>query len=138
MEQNKETAVKTNSSLMKKTKQQLVDIIFRKDSIEKDLNNKVNNLQKELDNKCREFNIINEDYKNKNKTIKNLKIELDKTYQLNNRLTNKHDKLDKDYQDICDEYADYVAFTNIKLSRYKKIVVIMFIMLIINLSLFLM
>lgn len=39
----------TNSSLMKKTKQDLVNIILRKDSVHKELNEKINNLTKERD-----------------------------------------------------------------------------------------
>lgn len=73
---------KQNNSLMRKTKAQLVEIILRKDSIEKNLRDDIANTKVEL---------------NKAKTKIN-------TMQCDcSKLMNDYSKLKNDYSDMCDE-----------------------------------
>lgn len=73
---------KQNNSLMRKTKVQLVEIILRKDSIEKNLRDDIANTKAEL---------------NKAKTeINNMQYD-------RSELMSDYAKLKNDYSDICDE-----------------------------------
>ena len=73
---------KQNNSLMRKTKAQLVEIILRKDSIEKNLRDDIANTKVEL---------------NKAKTeINNMKYD-------HSELMSNYAKLKNDYSDMCDE-----------------------------------
>ena len=73
---------KQNNSLMRKTKAQLVEIILRKDSIEKNLRDDIANTKVEL---------------NKAKTeINNMQYD-------RSELMSNYAKLKNDYSDICDE-----------------------------------
>lgn len=66
---------KQNNSLMRKTKAQLVEIILRKDSIEKSLRADIKGIEKELENK-----------------IHSLK-----------RISDKYESLQDDYSSMCDD-----------------------------------
>ena len=73
---------KQNNSLMRKTKVQLVEIILRKDSIEKNLRDDIANTKVEL---------------NKAKTeINNMQYD-------RSELMSDYSKLKNDYSDMCDE-----------------------------------
>ena len=73
---------KQNNSLMRKTKVQLVEIILRKDSIEKNLRDDIANTKVEL---------------NKAKTeINNMQYD-------RSELMSNYTKLKNDYSDMCDE-----------------------------------
>lgn len=73
---------KQNNSLMRKTKVQLVEIILRKDSIEKNLRDDIANIKVEL---------------NKAKTeINNMQYD-------RSELMSNYAKLKNDYSDMCDE-----------------------------------
>lgn len=73
---------KQNNSLMRKTKVQLVEIILRKDSIEKNLRDDITNTKVEL---------------NKAKTeINNMQYD-------RSELMSNYAKLKNDYSDMCDE-----------------------------------
>ena len=73
---------KQNNSLMRKTKVQLVEIILRKDSIEKNLRDDIANTKAEL---------------NKAKTeINNMQYD-------RSELMSNYAKLKNDYSDMCDE-----------------------------------
>ena len=73
---------KQNNSLMRKTKVQLVEIILRKDSIEKNLRDDIANIKVEL---------------NKAKTeINNMQYD-------RSELMSDYAKLKNDYSDMCDE-----------------------------------
>ena len=73
---------KQNNSLMRKTKAQLVEIILRKDSIEKNLRDDIANTKVEL---------------NKAKTeINNMQYD-------RSELMSNYAKLKNDYSDMCDE-----------------------------------
>ena len=78
-----EVTNKTSNSLMKKTKAQLVEIILRKDEVER-------NLRKDINELC--------DSLNKIKSEKEL-------------LENKFETLQNDYREECDEKASYIAFS---------------------------
>ncbi len=96
----KESTVE-NKSLMRKTKVQLVEIIFRKDDIEKYLR---------ADIKQKENELI---------TIKNRHNSLKSTY-LN---------IKRDYQDICDEKASIECELNIKIRKQRKVIWVLSILL---------
>lgn len=61
IETTKKSAVE-NNSLMRKTKAQLVEIILRKDSIEKNLRADIKGIEKELENKRNDLELINNNY----------------------------------------------------------------------------
>lgn len=73
---------KQNNSLMRKTKAQLVEIILRKDSIEKNLRDDITNIKVEL---------------NKAKT------EINNMQYNRSKLMSDYAKLKNDYSDMCDE-----------------------------------
>ena len=73
---------KQNNSLMRKTKVQLVEIILRKDSIEKSLRDDIANIKVEL---------------NKAKT------EINNMQYNRSELMSDYAKLKNDYSDMCDE-----------------------------------
>lgn len=53
---------KTNHSLMRKTKVQLIDIIFRKDSVEQELRTKIKELEKENKSLDDNYTILNSNH----------------------------------------------------------------------------
>ena len=73
---------KQNNSLMRKTKVQLVEIILRKDSIEKNLRDDIANTKVNLNKAITEINNMQYDH---------------------SELMSDYDKLKNDYSDICDE-----------------------------------
>ena len=73
---------KQNNSLMRKTKAQLVEIILRKDSIEKNLRDDIANTKVELNKAKSEINNMQYDH---------------------SELMSDYAKLKNDYSDICDE-----------------------------------
>lgn len=90
--------INTNNSLMKKTKAQLVEIILRKDDIEKKLRDK-----------------------NKELEADNIKFANDTCIQEAN-LTKKnaeYDKLRREYEEECDYNAEYVCFLNNRIKAIK-------------------
>ena len=80
---------KQNNSLMRKTKVQLVEIILRKDSIEKNLRDDIANTKVELNEAKTEINNMQYDYS-----------ELKNDYS---ELMSDYAKLKNDYSDMCDE-----------------------------------
>lgn len=60
-DETKKNAVE-NNSLMRKTKAQLVEIILRKDSIEKNLRADIKDIEKELEHNRNDLKLINNDY----------------------------------------------------------------------------
>lgn len=73
---------KQNNSLMRKTKVQLVEIILRKDSIEKNLRDDIANTKVELNKIKTKINTMQYDY---------------------SELKSDYSKLKNDYIDMCDE-----------------------------------
>ena len=73
---------KQNNSLMRKTKVQLVEIILRKDSIEKNLRDDIANTKVELNKAKTEINNMQYDH---------------------SELMSDYSKLKNDYSDMCDE-----------------------------------
>ena len=73
---------KQNNSLMRKTKVQLVEIILRKDSIEKNLRDDIANTKVELNKTKTEINNMQYDH---------------------SELMSDYAKLKNDYSDMCDE-----------------------------------
>lgn len=88
-----EVTNKTSNSLMKKTKAQLVEIILRKDEVER-------NLRKDINELCDSFNKI--------KSEKEL-------------LEKKFETLKNDYREECDENASYIQELKDKTERYKML-----------------
>lgn len=83
-----------NKSLMRKTKAQLIEIIFRKDNIEKALRTDIKQKENEL------------------VTIKNR----------HNSLKSCYLNIKRDYQDICDEKASIECELNIKIRKQRVII----------------
>lgn len=104
---NKQIENKENNSLMRKTKSELVNIIFRKDSIEKSLRTEL---------------------KDANATISSYYNKLDEEKI-------KYDKLLTDYVYNCDEKITVITNYKIKFSKYNKIVKILIAMLLLSISL---
>lgn len=88
-----EVTNKTSNSLMKKTKAQLVEIILRKDEVER-------NLRKDINDLCDSFDKI--------KSEKEL-------------LENKFETLQNDYREECDKNASYIQELKDKTERYKML-----------------
>ena len=86
-----EVTNKTSNSLMKKTKTQLVEIILRKDEVERNLRTDINDLCDSL---------------NKIKSEKEL-------------LENKFETFQNDYREEYDEKASYIQELKDKAERYK-------------------
>lgn len=92
--------IKTNNSLMKKTKAQLIEIILRKDDVEK-------NLREELRNNdilIREANILMNKYKKELETF-----------------NKKHNELHRDYEHECDEHTTDCHLLNSKLKTCRTL-----------------
>ena len=83
---------KQNNSLMHKTKVQLVEIILRKDSIEKNLRDDIANTKVELNKAKTEINNMQYDYSE----LKNDYSELKSNYS----------KFKSDYIDMCNMYDE--------------------------------
>lgn len=93
---------KTTKSLERKTKKELIDIILRKDSVERDL---------------RETNkVLTADKESLSEKIKTLNDEID---ELANTSNSSYEVLSEDYQNACDENASLVR-ENIKLKGLNK------------------
>ena len=93
-----EVTNKTSNSLMKKTKAQLVEIILRKDEVERNLRKDINDLYDSLD-----------------------KIKSEKEL-----LENKFETLQNDYQEECDENTSYLQELSDRVERYKILFCIFF------------
>ena len=87
--------IKTNDSLARKTKKELVDIILRKDDVERRLRETIEGL---------------------NKTINKLKIDKRVIADSNNILDKDYQNMKDNYEHICDEYATYRCEVNTKLN----------------------
>ena len=90
-EETKNVENKQNNSLMRKTKAQLVEIILRKDSIERGLRADI----KGMEGMCKEF----ED-----------KIK---------RVCNANKELTEDYHNMCDESASIIASYKNEIKQYR-------------------
>lgn len=109
--ETKKQNINTNKSLLRKTKVQLVDIILRKDDIEKDIRIKIKEIQKE-------YNELYIDYKS---------------------LYNKYDELNTDYKLLCDDnvdlqhnYKDIINKQYKLIQFHKKINLVLFILFILS------
>lgn len=105
--ENKQIENKENNSLMRKTKSELVNIILRKDSIEKSLRTEL---------------------KDANATISSFYNKLDEEKI-------KYDKLLTDYEYNCDEKITVITNYKIKFNKYNKIVKILIAMLLLSIGL---
>lgn len=95
METTTKQEVKPDGSLMKKTKAQLVEIILRKDAVEKELNHK----------------------------IETLNCDKDRLKTIASETVDDYEKLKQDYCDLCDNNAtDYVEY-NKNVRNYKSVIV---------------
>lgn len=104
---------KQNNSLMRKTKVQLVEIILRKDSIEKNLRDDIANTKVEL---------------NKIKT----KID---TMQCNySKLMSDYSKLKSDYIDMCDEKTLVEHELKNKINEQRGLIWFLVIMFVISIT----
>ena len=88
-----EVTNKTSNSLMKKTKAQLVEIILRKDEVER-------NLRKDIKDTCDSFD-----------KIKSEKELLDSCFE----------EFRNNYREECDEKASYIQELKDKTKRYKML-----------------
>lgn len=147
-----------SNSLMRKTKQELVNIILRKDDVEKNLNTKLNDAEtknKLLSNANEDLtttvSLLNNKIEAKDKALaemdvtltalkeKNAEIEakrydveaaLNISVDRRNHVENKYDTLKADYEQFCDEHVSVLASMNDKVTRYKTYTIIAFVVLI--------
>lgn len=89
---------------MRKTKAQLVEIILRKDSIERNLRADIKGTEKELENKRNNLNLINNDY----------------------------NSLQDDYQNVCDEKASVECELNNTIKKQKEFIWLLVIIFVIS------
>ena len=92
IETTKKSAVE-NNSLMRKTKAQLVDIILRKDNIEKNLRADINGINSTLNEIRNKYNSLEKHY----------------------------DSLNYDYRDMCDEKTFIECELNNKIKFIRKL-----------------
>lgn len=113
-QQKKKKNAVENNSLMRKTKAQLVEIILRKDSIEKNLRADIKDTEKELEIKRRYLNII----------------------------SNNYTSLQNDYHSVCDDRASIECELNTTIKKQKVFMLLLAIIFIIsviaNITLYLM
>lgn len=126
---------KQNNSLMHKTKVQLVEIILRKDSIEKNLRDDIANTKVELNKVKTEINTMQCDYSKLDSDYAKLKSDYFK-------LDSDYSELKNDYIDICDK--KFLVESELKNIIYKQcgyiwFLAIMFIISVaVNIALYLM
>lgn len=120
-----------SNSLMRKTKQDLIDIILRKDDVHKSLNDSIDVLQKDLNDKTKLYDDAKEQVKQLNKKVTDLNALL----ALNRgRICNLEDinkSLNKDIEDAiiktndlteaCDEYASRIQEYIEDTKYYKRL-----------------
>lgn len=94
---------KQNNSLMRKTKAQLVEIILRKDSIEKNLRDDIANTKVELNKAKTKINTMQCDYSKLDSDYAKLKSDYFKLDSDYSSLGNDYSELKNDYIDICDK-----------------------------------
>lgn len=100
---------KQNNSLMRKTKAQLIELIFRKDSIERNLR---------------------ADIKSKNTLINKYKNNLH-SYEIRiNNMTSNYSNLENDYKDIYDEKVSIECELKTTINKQIKIIRLLVIMLV--------
>ena len=104
---------KQNNSLMRKTKVQLVEIILRKDNIEKNLRDDIANIKVEL---------------NKAKTeINNMQYD-------RSELMSNYAKLKNDYSDMCDEKILVEYELKNKINKQRGLIWFLVIMFVISIT----
>lgn len=147
-----------SNSLMRKTKQELVNIILRKDDVENTLNIKLNDAEtknKLLNNANEDLtatvSLLNNKIEAKDKALakmdvtltalkeKNAEIEakchdvedaLNISVDKRNNAENKYNALKADYEQFCDEHVSVLASMNDKVTRYKTYTIITFVVLV--------
>lgn len=102
----------TSSSLMKKTKTELVNIILRKDSVEKNLSEEINKLNDEVTKISDAKTNLKDDVKKFSTEVANLKLENAKLNESNNNLK---DALDEDASIMQELKTSVKAWRNIAL-----------------------
>lgn len=95
--------IKSNNSLMKKTKAQLIEIILRKDDVEKSLREEFRKNKSEYDSLVERHNYLKQSY---------------------NNTEVKYSRLLRDYEDACDDHVTQYTCLKDKLNGYKKIAAI--------------
>lgn len=103
-ENNNNIKSQNKGSLMRKTKVELIDIILRKDNIEKTLRNNIKRLESQIEDYKNEYIALKQDY-----------------ITLNN-----------DYEDICDEKVTIECKLNTKNKIKNRIIKLLFIVYIIS------
>lgn len=104
---------KQNNSLMRKTKVQLVEIILRKDSIEKNLRDDIANTKVELNKVKTEINIAQCNY---------------------SELKSDYSKLKNDYIDMCDEKISVEYELKNKINKQCGLIWFLVIMFVISIT----
>lgn len=98
---------KQNGSLMRKTKAQLVELILRKDSVERNLREDIKRKEKELEN-----------------TIHNLKVS-----------SHNYVSLQNEYHSVCDDKASIECELNTTIKKQKVFIHLLIIILCISVAL---
>ena len=103
METKEKTEEQKTTGLMRQTKAQLIEIILRKDAVEKELREEAKQNNKLIDK------------------IKHSNLSLEKD---NTTLANRIGELRKDYADMCDEFASERQTLRDKVTKYKTLLMI--------------
>ena len=104
---------KQNNSLMRKTKVQLVEIILRKDSIEKNLRDDITSTKVELNKAKTEINIAQSVY---------------------SKLNSDYSELKSDYIDMCDEKVSIECKFRSLINKQRGVIWFLAIMFVISVA----
>lgn len=100
-EQETKQEVNTNGSLMKKTKAQLVEIILRKDALER-------NLRKDMEGTCKRVTELDELHEAYNNLQESYEVSVNDVISLNKRLDEQYDN----YEAKCRKLENQIAHKN--------------------------
>ena len=104
---------KQNNSLMRKTKAQLVEIIFRKDSIEKNLRDDITSTKVELNTAKTKINTMQYDY---------------------SELKSNYSELKSNYIDMCDEKISVECKLKSTINKQRGFIWFLVIMFVISIT----
>ena len=111
---------KQNNSLMRKTKVQLVEIILRKDSIEKNLRNDITSLRDDITSTKAELN--------------KAKTEINIAQSVYSKLNSDYSELKSDYIDMCDEKVSVECKFRSSINKQRGVIWFLAIMFVISVA----
>lgn len=103
----KKKTINENSSLMKKTKAQLVEIILRKDEVERSIRKELKEAEEFASQKIKDYNALNETH------VKYVEDLAKANYNIG--------MMQEEYREQCDEHASERQELIDKVNRYKTL-----------------